>query len=164
MLVPVSTPASVAELRALYRKTRAHFAAAEKAAEAARPRSAAPPTMRFRLRQSDRPQGRFSGRTTLRIVARHFGLRPEALAGAARLRRLVVARWVVMHICVEIGGYTATDAGRLIGRDHTTVIYGLRELAALLARDAELADDVTGLMARCTPRDPQATAVLEGRV
>jgi chromosomal replication initiator protein len=101
---------------------------------------------------------RFSGRATLRIVARHFGLAPAAVAGNARLHRLVVARWIVMHICVEAGGYSAAQAGRLLGRDHTTVLYALRQLATLLARDPALADAVARLTRRCAPDDAPATA------
>jgi chromosomal replication initiation ATPase DnaA len=143
MLVQVSTPTSAAELRALYRRTRAHFALAPPPAAAAKPAGAAVPT--------EPPQARFSGRAALRVVARHFGLSPAAVAGITRLRRVVVARWVVMHICVEAGGYTAARAGRLLGRDHTTVLYGLRELASLVARDPALAEEIARLTWQCMP-------------
>ena len=166
MLIEVSTPTSVAELRALYRRTRAYFAAAnspapakppdaEKSAGAPGPVAIAPPPAQpapashMFIALAHRPCSRFSGRATVDLVARHFGLRPEALAGAARLHRLVVARWIVMRICIEVGGYTATRAGRLLDRDHTTVLYGLRELDALLARDAALAAEVECVTRQC---------------
>ncbi len=160
MLVQVSTPTSAAELRALYRRTRAHFASARPAAAATPVAAAASPALPTRILAPPphRPHARFSGRATVCIVARHFGIPPAALTGAARLRRLVVARWIVMRICVEVGGYTAARAGRLLGRDHTTVLYGLRELAALLARDAALTDAVARLMRQCVPEGAPATA------
>src|SRR5262249_6748946 len=134
MLVPVSTPTSVAELRALYRRTRAHFAI-ERPAAPGQPAVAtavktAAPAPRISALSPNQLHARFSGRAALRIVARHFRLQPTALAGAARLRRLVLARWIVMHVCVVAGGYTVARAGQLFGRNHTTVLYGLRELDA----------------------------------
>jgi chromosomal replication initiation ATPase DnaA len=95
-------------------------------------------------------------------VARHFGLAPAVVTGAARLRRVVVARWVVMHICVHAGGYSAARAGGLLGRDHTTVLYGLRELAGLLARDAVLANEVASLMRQCVANAAQMPTGNEG--
>jgi len=155
MLIQVSEPTSAAELRALYRTTRRHFAAASRPARGPLP-AAAPPT-RIPRTPAPQPPARFSGRATLRIVARHFGLTPAALAGATRLHRCVVARWIVMHICVRAGGYTAARAGQLVGRDHTTTLYGLREFAAMLANDAALADEVTRLTRQCVPDAPRTT-------
>jgi len=154
MLIQVSTPTSAAELRALYRRTRAHFTAAEVAAE--KRMAAAAPPRRPVAPPAHRPHARFSARATLRIVARHFGLTPAAVASGGRLQRLVLARRIVMHICVEVGGYTAARAGRLLGRDHTTVLCGLRDLAALLRRDATLADEVARLTRQCAPGDAPA--------
>jgi len=148
MPIQVSTPTSAAELRALYRRTRAHFAIAPPSSSPRSPPAAVPPA-RVIARPARRPRARLSGDTALRIVARHFRLKREEIAGDARPRRLVVARWIVMHICVTAGGYSAAHAGRLLGRDYTTVVYGLRELAALLARDATLADEVADLMQEC---------------
>jgi hypothetical protein len=167
MPIQVSTPTSAAELRALYRRTRAHFALAPLAPPpspspasppAARPAPAAAPPARIVARPARRPRACFSGRATLNIVARHFGLQPAAIAGTARRQRLVVARWIVMHICFAVGGYSATQAGRLLGRNHCTVIYGRRELAALLARDAKLAADVANLAQQCVRGVAPATA------
>jgi chromosomal replication initiation ATPase DnaA len=149
MLIQVSTPTSVAELRALYRRTRAHFAAAQIAAETRM--AAAPPPTRHPTPPTAPPRTRFSGRTTLRVVARHFGVAPAALAGAVRQRHLAVARWIVLHICVAAGGWTTVRAGRLLGRSHSTVIYGLRELAALTAHDAAVAEMVAQLARHCVP-------------
>jgi chromosomal replication initiation ATPase DnaA len=155
MLIQVSTPASVAELRALYRRTRAHFAVA--------PSSVAVSSARTLRAPAPWPAARFSGRETLRIVAQHFGLAPADVVGDARPRRIVIARWIVMHICVEVGRYTATRAGRLLGRDHTTVTHGLRELAALVARDAALADALARLTRQCLPDAAPATAGIRTR-
>lgn len=161
MLIEVSTPTSAAELRALYRRTRAYFAAAKPPAADKSPAAAAPvgvtaPCRRTRLRPVGGSPPRFCGRATVRMVARHFRLPPEALAGAARLRRIVVARWIVMRICIDVGGYTATRAGRLLGRDRTTVLYGLRELDALLACDAILTAEVARLAQRCVQGTPSS--------
>jgi uncharacterized small protein (DUF1192 family) len=161
MLIEVSTPTSAAELRALYRRTGAYFAAAKPRAADTSPAAATPgvvtgPSRRTRLLPAAGSQPRFSGRATVRVVARHFRLTPEALAGAARLRRIVVARWIVMRICIDVGGYTAMRAGRLLGRDHTTVLYGLHELDALLARDAILTAEVERLAQRCARGAPSS--------
>ncbi|MFQ5776022.1 MAG: helix-turn-helix domain-containing protein [Kiloniellaceae bacterium] len=70
-------------------------------------------------------------------VARAAGLEAAALLGRVRDRRHARIRQLVMYLLRELcPGASLPAIGYLLGRDHTTVLYGCRKAAALLARDA----------------------------
>lgn len=69
-------------------------------------------------------------------AARAGGLRPEDLIGRGQARPLTRARQLAMHLLRETHpGLSLHAIGYLLDRDHTTVLYGCRRAAALLARD-----------------------------
>lgn len=79
-----------------------------------------------------------------RVIAAHFGLTLEDLRGSDTRRHVVRPRWVVMAALdartFEDGRkrYSRSHIGRFLGdRDHTTILYGLRQFWALV--DVELA-------------------------
>jgi hypothetical protein len=68
-------------------------------------------------------------------VARAGGLRPKDLIGRGQTRALTRARQLAMHLLHEIHpGVSLHAIGYLLDRDHTTVLYGCRQAAAMLAR------------------------------
>ena len=69
-------------------------------------------------------------------VARAGGVRPKDLIGRGQTRPLTRARQLAMHLLRESHpGISLHAIGVLLDRDHTTVLYGCRRAAALLARD-----------------------------
>ncbi|MCH8810047.1 MAG: hypothetical protein IH993_09495 [Proteobacteria bacterium] len=69
-------------------------------------------------------------------VARAGGVRPKDLIGRGQTRPLTRARQLAMHLLRESHpGVSLHAIGVLLDRDHTTVLYGCRRAAALLARD-----------------------------
>jgi hypothetical protein len=70
-------------------------------------------------------------------VARACGLGREDLLGRGQARPLARARHLAMYLVRELcPGASLPAIGYLLERDHTTVLYGCRRAAALLARDA----------------------------
>lgn len=66
------------------------------------------------------------GAAIVRAVAHRHGLTFADLVGRSQSRKVVIARWEAMHqIHVELK-YSTSLIGRVVRRDHTTVIYGLR--------------------------------------
>lgn len=53
------------------------------------------------------------------------GFTVPQLTGAQRHRGVVRARWAVM-LALHRRGWSTVQIGRLLGRDHTTIMYGLR--------------------------------------
>lgn len=77
---------------------------------------------------TDRGQRPLAGLSThLHIVAYDFGVSEAALRGPGRMRFLVLAR---REFCLRatVLGYSSTEIGRAINRDHTTVLHLLDRL------------------------------------
>jgi chromosomal replication initiation ATPase DnaA len=84
-----------------------------------------------------------------RVVCAEFGVTHIDLISPRRLRAVARPRQVVMLIASRETLQSLHEIGRhLGGRDHTTVLHGIRTMEALIAGDAELAARV----ARCTAR------------
>jgi chromosomal replication initiation ATPase DnaA len=78
----------------------------------------------------------------VRRASMREGVTVEQLRGAQRDRRTARARWAVMMVLRD-AGMSTPQIGRTLGdRDHTTVLHGLREGAALAAKD----DNFAGLV------------------
>ena len=68
----------------------------------------------------------FPGRTIVREVAQKHGLSPLDLSGPRRLAPVVVARQEAMWRMRRETRLSFPQIGRIVGRDHSTVIYGIR--------------------------------------
>ena len=71
-------------------------------------------------------------------VATAFGVAPLRLTAAQRSKTLVLARHVAMYLCRETTGRTLKEIGKGFRRDHSTVTYGIRRIAAQRERDLGL--------------------------
>ena len=71
-------------------------------------------------------------------VAKAFGFAPLRLVGKQRSNVLVLARHVAMYLCRKTTGRTLVEIGKEFRRDHSTVTYGIRRIAAARERDLGL--------------------------
>ncbi|MYF77741.1 MAG: chromosomal replication initiator protein DnaA [Acidobacteria bacterium] len=71
-------------------------------------------------------------------VAKAFGFAPLRLVGKQRSNVLVLARHVAMYLCRKTTGRTLVEIGKEFRRDHSTVTYGVRRIAAARKRDLGL--------------------------
>ncbi|HYD18464.1 MAG TPA: chromosomal replication initiator protein DnaA [Patescibacteria group bacterium] len=95
------------------------------------------------LRANDR-------RTTIediqRKVAEHYGIRLSDMHSPRRARPVARPRQLAMYLCKQLTTHSLPEIGRKFGgRDHTTIIHGVRKIEELLATDATLRDDVDTL-------------------
>jgi chromosomal replication initiator protein len=81
----------------------------------------------------------------LLAVARYFGVRVDDLKGRARHKQIVVPRQIAMYVLCEDAHLSTPDAGRLLNRDHTTVLHGIKQIANDIARDGPSRDAVLGV-------------------
>jgi chromosomal replication initiator protein len=84
---------------------------------------------------------------TLRTAADVFGISLSELTGDSRFTDLVRARWAVMLAMRARGLSTSRIGVALGGRDHTTVIHGLRQGALLRATDPAFASKCAAVAA-----------------
>jgi chromosomal replication initiator protein len=75
----------------------------------------------------------------LQAVAQYFDLATQTLVGQSRVKEIAEARHIAMYLLREDAQQRVTEIARLLGgRDHSTIIYGLRKMDHSLATDAQL--------------------------
>ncbi|WP_241524134.1 chromosomal replication initiator protein DnaA [Oceaniglobus indicus] len=92
------------------------------------------------LRQSDR-------KTTVeeiqRKVSDHYNIRLSDLIGPKRVRTFARPRQVAMYLCKQLTQRSLPEIGRRFGgRDHTTIMHGIKRIEALKGSDPQIAEDV----------------------
>ena len=81
--------------------------------------------------------------------AAFYGVPISSLFAERRTKDIVKPRQIAMYLAKELTPRSLPDIGRRIGgRDHTTVLHGVRKIAALLKRDPNLAAEVATIRAR----------------
>ncbi len=78
-----------------------------------------------------------------RKVAEHYNVRLSDLIGPKRLRAIARPRQVAMYLSKQMTHRSLPEIGkRFGGRDHTTIMHGVRKIEELMATDSQLADDL----------------------
>ena len=78
-----------------------------------------------------------------RQVAEHYNIRMSELIGPKRLRVFARPRQVAMYLCKQLTSRSLPEIGRRFGgRDHTTVMHGVRRIEELKVQDGQIAEDL----------------------
>ena len=82
-----------------------------------------------------------------KAVSEHYGLKQADLISERRARAVARPRQVAMWLAKQITTRSLPDIGRRFGgRDHTTVLHGVRRIEQLKAEDPAIARDVDVLL------------------
>ncbi len=75
--------------------------------------------------------------TVQNVVTRYYKISPNEIIGPGRRKEVAQARQVMMYLCRNLCDASLKTIGlRLGGRDHTTIIYGVREIARRSREDS----------------------------
>lgn len=78
-----------------------------------------------------------------RKVAEHYNIRLSDLVGPKRLRAVARPRQAAMYLAKQLTTRSLPEIGRRFGgRDHTTIMHGVKKIEELMGMDSQLADDV----------------------
>jgi chromosomal replication initiator protein len=78
-----------------------------------------------------------------RKVSDHYNIRLSEMVGPKRLRAFARPRQVAMYLCKQMTSRSLPEIGRRFGgRDHTTVMHGVKRVEELRIQDAQIADDL----------------------
>ncbi|MEL7097397.1 MAG: chromosomal replication initiator protein DnaA [Pseudomonadota bacterium] len=78
-----------------------------------------------------------------RRVAEHYNIRMSDMIGPKRLRSYARPRQVAMYLCKHMTQRSLPEIGRRFGgRDHTTVMHGVRRIDELRQKDSQIAEDL----------------------
>ncbi|MFN3955594.1 MAG: chromosomal replication initiator protein DnaA [Pararhodobacter sp.] len=92
------------------------------------------------LRSSDR---KVTVEEIQRKVAEHYNIRLSDMIGPKRLRTIARPRQVAMYLAKQMTTRSLPEIGRRFGgRDHTTIMHGVRKVEELRAQDTQLAEDL----------------------
>ncbi len=92
------------------------------------------------------PERRITVDEIQKTVADHFTLKQADLLSERRTRSVARPRQIAMYLCKQHTTRSYPDIGRRFGgRDHTTVLHGVRKIEELIAQDEQIARDVEAL-------------------
>ena len=78
-----------------------------------------------------------------RKVSEHYNIRLSDLLGPKRVRSYARPRQVAMYLAKQLTSRSLPDIGRRFGgRDHTTVMHGVRRIEELKSADPQIAEDL----------------------
>ena len=92
------------------------------------------------LRTSDR---KVTVEEIQRKVADHYNIRLSDMIGPKRLRTIARPRQIAMYLAKHMTTRSLPEIGRRFGgRDHTTILHGVRKVEELRGTDSQLAEDL----------------------
>ena len=78
-----------------------------------------------------------------RKVAEHFNIRLSDMIGPKRVRTIARPRQIAMYLSKQLTPRSLPEIGRRFGgRDHTTIMHGVRKIEELMSTDSQLSDDL----------------------
>lgn len=101
---------------------------------------------------------RITVKEIIRVVSEYYGVLPIDIASARRTLKVLIPRQAVMYLARELTLMSLPQIGaRLGGRDHTTVLHGIRKMQERINADFRIAEAVSNIRARL--KDPDAVHV-----
>lgn len=92
------------------------------------------------LRASDR---KLTIEEIQRRVAEHYNIRLSDMIGPKRVRTIARPRQIAMYLAKQLTPRSLPEIGRRFGgRDHTTIMHGVKKIEELMSSDSQLVDDV----------------------
>ncbi|PVH28496.1 chromosomal replication initiator protein DnaA [Pararhodobacter oceanensis] len=92
------------------------------------------------LRSSDR---KVTVEEIQRKVAEHYNIRLSDMIGPKRVRQIARPRQIAMYLSKQMTTRSLPDIGRRFGgRDHTTIMHGVRKVEELRTNDPQLSEDL----------------------
>jgi chromosomal replication initiator protein len=78
-----------------------------------------------------------------RQVSDHYNIRLSDMIGPKRVRNFARPRQVAMYLCKQMTSRSLPEIGRRFGgRDHTTIMYGVKRIDELRVQDGQIAEDL----------------------
>jgi hypothetical protein len=86
----------------------------------------------------------------IRAVAKYYGVSLADLLSCRRSRSVARSRHVAMYLAKELTRHSLPAIGRMLDRDHSTILHGCRKIAALRLEDRQLDAEIRELVGLLT--------------
>lgn len=90
-------------------------------------------------------QRRISSKQLIERVAKYYGLSSKDLLGTSRVKDIKTARQIAMYLMNEELGLSTVKIGDEFGKDHTTIMHGVKVIKANLKSDFNLREQISEL-------------------
>ncbi len=87
----------------------------------------------------------------INIVSEHFGVKPEDITSKKRNSEFVQPRQVTMYLCRELTDISLNNLGKLLGKDHSTIMHGIKKVTADLENNEELRNKLDIIKKKINP-------------
>ena len=78
----------------------------------------------------------------IKKICEHYHLRQSDLMSPSRARNIARPRQMAMYLCKKLTSRSLPEIGRKFGgRDHTTILHGVRKIEELISIDNQIAED-----------------------
>ncbi len=78
-------------------------------------------------------------------VCQHFSISKRAMMGQARARIIARPRQILMYLLRTELGLPFEEAGRIVGRDHSTVIHAVNRITQMASTNVQIREDILGI-------------------
>jgi chromosomal replication initiator protein len=92
-----------------------------------------------------RPRANIAPDAIVQAVCAYFNVSKRALLGPARARIVARPRQMLMYLLRTETGMPLEEVGRMVGRDHSTVIHAVDKITALASEDVHIRGDLVGI-------------------
>jgi len=93
----------------------------------------------------------------IRAVAAHFGVKVSDLKGGRKTRDISLPRQVAMFLARQLTSASFPSIGKSLGgKDHSTVVKGVKKIKALIKKDPELRQRILALQRSLQEPEPEA--------
>ena len=76
-------------------------------------------------------------------MAEHYNIRLSDMIGPKRVLTIARPRQIAMYLSKQLTPRSLPEIGRRFGgRDHTTIMHGVRKIEELMSTDSQLSDDL----------------------
>ena len=90
--------------------------------------------------------GHLAMREIRKTVSLYFGVTEIDIRSRRRLGNISFSRHVIFYLCRHLTSHTLPEIARWFGaHDHTSILYGVRRIEALIKTDEKLAADIATL-------------------
>ncbi len=85
---------------------------------------------------------------TADAIEKEYGITTEALWSSRRYEDICFCRQVVYYTLYKKYGLTASLVGRMLGKNHGTILYGTQRIEGFMEVDPSLRKDIRRLVSR----------------
>lgn len=90
-------------------------------------------------------QKKIEPQAVIEATCHYFNLGKRSIMGESRIQKLALPRQILMYLLRVELGIQLTEVGRLVGRDHTTVMHAVDKITALASANVQIREDITGI-------------------